>query len=414
MASNETPRLANADLEPCSVISPATSGERIATYLSPKTIVVDDVDELPEWLTNAATDLDATCADHEEAIRRLSFHDEAVAAVASAAALQQAAVQEIATAEHQAEAARQAAAQEVAKLESKLLEAAEASSRRDSEIEVLSTACDGQSSKVNAALRLLNGVIRERNDAMELAAELREAQARGVREAAEHVEKLYASHAIAVTDMEYRLAALTRVAELAKASEEEERRQKLAVEAKARADIEVAVAAVERAQAERAAAVAQAAAAVRSESAARSRSDASARALVEAERQMDDVRREAEETMRATREAAEQEAAARCVSRVAIRDSSSERPKGTTWTPDDACNSCQLCTKAFTWARRRHHCRNCGDLVCGLCSSTFVPLPALGYRGRKRVCDACAFVLHDEDHHPRHAAYRQSPVTVSW
>jgi hypothetical protein len=38
------------------------------------------------------------------------------------------------------------------------------------------------------------------------------------------------------------------------------------------------------------------------------------------------------------------------------------------WRPDSAETSCELCTVDFTVARRRHHCRRCGALVCDKCS----------------------------------------------
>ena len=39
------------------------------------------------------------------------------------------------------------------------------------------------------------------------------------------------------------------------------------------------------------------------------------------------------------------------------------------WMPDDKCSKCLLCEAAFTLWRRRHHCRVCGRIFCGDCSS---------------------------------------------
>lgn len=47
--------------------------------------------------------------------------------------------------------------------------------------------------------------------------------------------------------------------------------------------------------------------------------------------------------------------------------------------------------------RRRHHCRNCGRIFCGRCSSNELSIPELGYDKKVRVCNLC---FH----------YRQSPL----
>ncbi|CAI5717789.1 unnamed protein product [Hyaloperonospora brassicae] len=60
------------------------------------------------------------------------------------------------------------------------------------------------------------------------------------------------------------------------------------------------------------------------------------------------------------------------------------------WRPDAASASCLCCGNDFSiWTRRRHHCRACGELVCGECSPFSVRLPELGYKGRVRVCTQC-------------------------
>lgn len=39
---------------------------------------------------------------------------------------------------------------------------------------------------------------------------------------------------------------------------------------------------------------------------------------------------------------------------------------------------------------KRHHCRSCGQAVCGACSKTRRPVPERGWPTDVRVCDACA------------------------
>eukprot|EP00750_Incisomonas_marina_P013008 INCI17200.2.p1 GENE.INCI17200.2~~INCI17200.2.p1 ORF type:complete len:430 (-),score=69.46 INCI17200.2:1860-3149(-) len=39
------------------------------------------------------------------------------------------------------------------------------------------------------------------------------------------------------------------------------------------------------------------------------------------------------------------------------------------WVPDSAADGCQVCGHRFGAMRRRHHCRQCGRLICSTCSS---------------------------------------------
>ena len=63
------------------------------------------------------------------------------------------------------------------------------------------------------------------------------------------------------------------------------------------------------------------------------------------------------------------------------------------WKSDNKSSSCDSCAIPFTFFRRRHHCRNCGDIFCNTCSTR----RRQGVRGygpleRVRVCDRCAHV----------------------
>eukprot|EP00004_Rigifila_ramosa_P018564 TRINITY_DN4634_c0_g1_i1.p2 TRINITY_DN4634_c0_g1~~TRINITY_DN4634_c0_g1_i1.p2 ORF type:complete len:551 (+),score=65.11 TRINITY_DN4634_c0_g1_i1:1751-3403(+) len=59
------------------------------------------------------------------------------------------------------------------------------------------------------------------------------------------------------------------------------------------------------------------------------------------------------------------------------------------WQPDEEAPACKLCTSAFTWRRRRHHCRACGFVVCGPCSAHQVTFPPPHNAERLRVCNSC-------------------------
>ena len=39
------------------------------------------------------------------------------------------------------------------------------------------------------------------------------------------------------------------------------------------------------------------------------------------------------------------------------------------WKPDSSAKACTVCQDAFSFFNRRHHCRRCGDIVCGSCSA---------------------------------------------
>uniref|UniRef100_W8B9X0 Pleckstrin domain-containing family F member 2 n=1 Tax=Ceratitis capitata TaxID=7213 RepID=W8B9X0_CERCA len=59
------------------------------------------------------------------------------------------------------------------------------------------------------------------------------------------------------------------------------------------------------------------------------------------------------------------------------------------WVPDAEATHCMHCKKTqFTMIVRRHHCRNCGAVVCGPCSSKKFLLPQQSSKP-VRVCTAC-------------------------
>ncbi|XP_053735278.1 RUN and FYVE domain-containing protein 1 [Synchiropus splendidus] len=65
--------------------------------------------------------------------------------------------------------------------------------------------------------------------------------------------------------------------------------------------------------------------------------------------------------------------------------------KGHAWLKDDEATQCKQCQKEFSIARRKHHCRNCGDIYCSSCSSQELALPS--YPRPVRVCDMCHSLL---------------------
>ncbi|EFA79388.1 pleckstrin domain-containing protein [Heterostelium album PN500] len=59
------------------------------------------------------------------------------------------------------------------------------------------------------------------------------------------------------------------------------------------------------------------------------------------------------------------------------------------WVPDKEANKCMFCNDHFTVINRRHHCRNCGKVVCGSCSPGKKLLPHVKKHKPVRVCLFC-------------------------
>ncbi|XP_026799319.3 zinc finger FYVE domain-containing protein 1 isoform X1 [Pangasianodon hypophthalmus] len=66
------------------------------------------------------------------------------------------------------------------------------------------------------------------------------------------------------------------------------------------------------------------------------------------------------------------------------------------WVPDHEITQCHQCTKAFSSRVPKHHCRACGQGVCGGCSAQCRPVPSRGWDHPVRVCDACATQLDSQ------------------
>ncbi|XP_061196119.1 uncharacterized protein LOC133204408 [Saccostrea echinata] len=59
------------------------------------------------------------------------------------------------------------------------------------------------------------------------------------------------------------------------------------------------------------------------------------------------------------------------------------------WISDDEVSTCQWCKNKFNQLRRKHHCRQCGNVFCSKCCNEKIPLPQLGLEDPERVCESC-------------------------
>lgn len=79
------------------------------------------------------------------------------------------------------------------------------------------------------------------------------------------------------------------------------------------------------------------------------------------------------------------------------------------WVNDEDRFSCHICNKRFSMFRRKHHCRACGEIICGKCS--------LYHRIKKgenatRVCVSCA-AFHSVDS-PKNLTTTNASAVEEW
>jgi hypothetical protein len=79
-------------------------------------------------------------------------------------------------------------------------------------------------------------------------------------------------------------------------------------------------------------------------------------------------------------------------SKVATKNRSEEAPRlslAPVLLPDVLQDSCHICNSKFSFLNRKHHCRNCGFLVCPKCSKNRGYVPKVQKNELVKVCDKC-------------------------
>ena len=72
---------------------------------------------------------------------------------------------------------------------------------------------------------------------------------------------------------------------------------------------------------------------------------------------------------------------------------STSRPEKAPWYPDEHVLQCMLCASSFGFFTRKHHCRNCGIVVCAGCSKHTQHVESYG--SLQRVCNRCHTDIKD-------------------
>lgn len=67
--------------------------------------------------------------------------------------------------------------------------------------------------------------------------------------------------------------------------------------------------------------------------------------------------------------------------------------KAPEWKDGECCTRCRV---VFGVVQRKHHCRNCGEVMCSKCSSKVSTIPRFGIEREVRVCDSCYEKLRDK------------------
>eukprot|EP01064_Diplonema_japonicum_P031187 TRINITY_DN5502_c0_g1_i2.p1 TRINITY_DN5502_c0_g1~~TRINITY_DN5502_c0_g1_i2.p1 ORF type:complete len:292 (+),score=33.25 TRINITY_DN5502_c0_g1_i2:30-878(+) len=84
------------------------------------------------------------------------------------------------------------------------------------------------------------------------------------------------------------------------------------------------------------------------------------------------------------------------------------------WTPDEAVTGCQQCGVGFSFLLRRHHCRVCGEVVCGSCiRNSRVTMEWQQGSKQLKVCKGCRGAAWMPDGDASTCRQCESPFTMT-
>ncbi|XP_056640270.1 1-phosphatidylinositol 3-phosphate 5-kinase [Diorhabda sublineata] len=63
------------------------------------------------------------------------------------------------------------------------------------------------------------------------------------------------------------------------------------------------------------------------------------------------------------------------------------------WMQDSVSKECYECSEKFTFVRRKHHCRVCGQIFCSQCCNQQIPGKIFGCTGKLKACTYCCKVV---------------------
>ncbi|XP_017679552.1 PREDICTED: myotubularin-related protein 4 isoform X1 [Lepidothrix coronata] len=78
-----------------------------------------------------------------------------------------------------------------------------------------------------------------------------------------------------------------------------------------------------------------------------------------------------------------------CLSEASWEPVDKKETEVTRWVPDHMASHCFHCDCEFWLAKRRHHCRNCGNVFCASCCHLKLPIPDQQLYDPVLVCNSC-------------------------
>ncbi|KAL0994789.1 hypothetical protein UPYG_G00127180 [Umbra pygmaea] len=85
----------------------------------------------------------------------------------------------------------------------------------------------------------------------------------------------------------------------------------------------------------------------------------------------------------------------------------------TRWVPDHMASHCFNCDSEFWMAKRRHHCRNCGNVFCKDCCSLKLPIPDQQLYDPVLVCNVCYDLLLEARNRDLRSQQLKKPIATA-